>query len=350
MSTTSAATVQPCHRKQYVAAPAGYATNEHLCRTILAQLTPARRRSGGDRGHDVAAEVAAVQLPRIGWFVQRRLPLQMVLPAFPAKSPSTRKVMGVLPDLAERTAIDFLQACCARIAAHYPPGVVLTLCSDGHVFGDAIGHSDDVIEAYRAALAGIMIEQRADHLRLFGLGDWPGCAPPTAPDHARLREHLLRVHGLPVEQVRARLLQSSDGRRQLVAMTRFMLEDDYDAHVSRSRSAAKRIAKRQALAVLQRSWAWGALLAELFPEAVRLSIHPQSAGAIKFGIHLSEERNAWMTPWHGVLLKDGNRSHMVRRHQAEALGAVPVAIGTTHAHFVLPATRLLATRAQGCAS
>jgi hypothetical protein len=42
---------------------------------------------------------------RVMWFVSRGIPVEFVLPAFPAKSPNTAKVLGATPDMAERLSL-----------------------------------------------------------------------------------------------------------------------------------------------------------------------------------------------------------------------------------------------------
>ncbi|SRR5258708_39166355 len=42
---------------------------------------------------------------RVQWHVDQNTQLQLVLPAFPFKSPSTEKVLGTLPDMAEEITL-----------------------------------------------------------------------------------------------------------------------------------------------------------------------------------------------------------------------------------------------------
>jgi pyoverdine/dityrosine biosynthesis protein Dit1 len=85
-----------------------------------------------------------------------------------------------------------------------------------------------------------------------------------------------------------------------------------------------------------RSRAWGRLLASTFPHAVRLSIHPQAAVSDKIGIHLLPTQDAWLTPWHGVALLDRERFRLVKRAEAEELGAAPVDVDGRPSHYVVP--------------
>jgi hypothetical protein len=81
-------------------------------------------------------------------------PIRMVLPAFPAKSPNSDKVLGHLPDLAEELSVGFLEALCARIGEVYPPGAHLVICSDGRVFNDLLGIPDGHVSSSGAWAPG----------------------------------------------------------------------------------------------------------------------------------------------------------------------------------------------------
>jgi hypothetical protein len=69
-------------------------------------------------------------------FVVRDERIQMALPAFPCKSPSSRKVVGVGPDMAERVALQTLRTFARDVSTIYSPGVSIWIVSDGHVFSD----------------------------------------------------------------------------------------------------------------------------------------------------------------------------------------------------------------------
>ena len=95
---------------------------------------------------------------RILAFMRRQEPIHFVLPAFPAKSPNKKKVIGDLPDLGERLALGNLEELCIRIQGIYSPGARLTICTDGHVFADLVGLSDDTVLLYLESLKAMGIE------------------------------------------------------------------------------------------------------------------------------------------------------------------------------------------------
>jgi L-tyrosine isonitrile synthase len=81
--------------------------------------------------------------------------------------------------------------------------------------------------------------------------------------------------------------------------------------------------RARAVEVVRRSDAWSRLVDGAFPDALRLSIHPQPRGSSKLGIHVmdGDRGDAWLTPWHGVAVLRAGRFALMRRVDAEALGA-----------------------------
>lgn len=292
------------------------------------------------RGHQAPTpgdrlQIEAAHLPMLIRQIERAAPLHLVIPAFPVKSPSLRKVIGTLPDLGERLALAFLNALCERLRLIYPPGARLTICSDGHVFGPVLSVTDATIDGYQCGIERMIHELGGACLETFALSQCDEL--PVAEDgcYEAPREALIARYGVPLEIVRERLLATEEGVRQFTGVLRFMLEDRQALDAGRSRSAARRLARDAAYAVLQRSWAWGELLATRFPDALRLSIHPQPPASIKFGIHMLPTCNDWITPWHGVVATDGERFELMKRHHAEALDGRLVCVDGQPSHFVV---------------
>ncbi|WP_086827307.1 L-tyrosine/L-tryptophan isonitrile synthase family protein [Allokutzneria sp. NRRL B-24872] len=256
--------------------------------------------------------------------------IQLVLPAFPAKSPNRAKTLSHLPDMAERVALEFLQSLCDRIERVYPPGARFIICSDGRVFGDLIGVPDADITAYRRELLAMIEQIGAERLDVFDLDD-----VDLGLGHDAMREHLVTHYAQPVESVRAEVKAGGQALSIYRGMTRFLFEDQLGPDYEGSRAAALREARRRAYGVIQRSRAWGALLAERFADAVRLSIHPQPCGADKLGVLLMETADSWLTPWHGVAVVVDGQAELAKRADAERLGATLVRRGGRPSHYVL---------------
>ena len=102
---------------------------------------------------------------------------------------------------------------------------------------------------------------------------------------------------------------------------RFLFEDRVAIETGKSRTQVRNECKARTYLVIQRSDAWGRLLSDCFPAALRLSIHPQVPHSEKIGILLGEAEDTWLTPWHGVAVRNEGNFRLMRRHEAEALGA-----------------------------
>ncbi|MEU0940615.1 isocyanide synthase family protein [Embleya sp. NPDC005971] len=290
---------------------------------ILNLLLPHRRAAEQERrpGRDAAAEPGSItdfphQLDRLARFVDRDEPVVLTLPAFPCKSPNPNKVLGRLPDEGERLSLAFLDRLCAAIARVHPPGARMLICSDGHVFADLIGVPDPHIDAYADELRAIIARDDLRHLGVFDLRDVRG-----EETHERKRAWLHARHAPGVAQLRAQVRSDEDTLRLYRGITRFLFEDAVD--FPGTRSALQRECRTRAYGVIQRSRAWGDLIAERHPDALRLSIHPQRRGSEKFGIRLLDAPDVWATPWHATVLhRPDGRPHLLHRADAARLGVL----------------------------
>ncbi|MFM0593341.1 L-tyrosine/L-tryptophan isonitrile synthase family protein [Paraburkholderia dilworthii] len=297
--------------------------NHQTSLSILEEITRIHRRHPGQKTasetHRDNEKLTAAQLPKIRAFVEADKPIEFVLPAFPSKSPNSAKVLGRLPDLAEKLSLSFLNTFCERIQHYHPPGAQLKICSDGRVFGDLIRVDDRDISVYQKTLQYIIADCRADHLTLLNLEQISPHAIHTA-NFNEMRERLVDEYADPIDAIKQKLIGDPAGTQLYRAITRFLFEDGLTPHYRGSRTALQKDAKTRALGVIQRSWAWGALLADRFPNAIRLSIHPQPAASQKIGIHLMPTRDNWLTPWHGVAVERHGQFTLMKRRDAERLG------------------------------
>ncbi|MBT2416273.1 isocyanide synthase family protein [Streptomyces sp. ISL-22] len=258
-----------------------------------------------------SAEAFPHQLRRITDFVRAGAPIVFTLPGFPCKSPNPAKTLGHLPDMGERLSLTFLDTLCARIERIHPPGARVVICSDGHVFGDLIRVPDDRIDAYSDELRALIRQSDLHRLSVFDLRDVLGDLPPDAG-----RAHVHDRYAPTLDALRAEVRTDATALALYRGITRFLVEDT--AGFTGTRSALQRECRGRAYGVIQRSRAWGALIADHHPSAVRLSIHPQPAGAAKFGIRLLDAPDVWTTPWHSAALRepDGTWTLMPRARAA----------------------------------
>jgi pyoverdine/dityrosine biosynthesis protein Dit1 len=252
-------------------------------------------------------------------FVERGEPIQIVLPAFPAKSPSPHKTLGPRADTAERLALENLAGLLDEIASIHAPGAELVICSDGHVFADVVGVRDRDVAAYRADLEAMISEIDPGRIRVFDLADAFAELGP-----ARARTRLCERYAVDEAEIRARAERSAAHRAQLEGIHRFVVEDELALHPEKSKSSARKETRSRAYEIVRRSDAWSRLLADLFPRALRFSIHPQPDVSEKIGVHLLATDDEWLTPWHGTAVLAGDRFTLMRRSDAEERGAKTV--------------------------
>ncbi|WP_043678956.1 L-tyrosine/L-tryptophan isonitrile synthase family protein [Streptomyces xylophagus] len=276
---------------------------------ILNLLLPHHRTT--DRAH-ASAEAFPQQLGQITEFVRAGAPIAFTLPGFPCKSPNPAKVLGHLPDMGERLSLTFLNTLCTEIERVYPPGARMTICSDGHIFGDLIGVPDGHIDAYADELRLLIGQLDLSRLSVFDLRDVLGDLP-----HDAKRAHVHGRYAPPLDALRTEIRADDHALALYRGITRFLVEDTADHRGTRS--ALQRACRQRAYGVIQRSRAWGDLIADHHPHAVRLSIHPQPVGAPKFGIRLLDAPDAWTTPWHSAALRrtDGTWTLMPRDKAAQ---------------------------------
>ena len=323
---------------------------KNLPEKILMDVMRFRRFSGPQTSciTSPCQKCLAPHLSKIHSAVALGLPVTFVLPAFPGKSPNPAKVLGPLPDMAERRALEFLQYLCNRVSQYYSPGARVLLCSDGRVFSDVVGMHDDDVTAYRHELFKMIVELGLTSISTFNLDDlYEGLS------FDQMRAQLMEHHGVSLEVLRAEVRRGGtdqvgshdssfdspeddkEAHRLYCGITRFLLEDALFPGQKKSRTALQKECRSRAYTVIQRSKAWSELIEMRFPNAVRLSIHPQGCSSKKLGIRLIAPDN-WLTPWHGVAVEVGGRFILLKRSQAEELGASLIHRNGRPSHYVLP--------------
>jgi pyoverdine/dityrosine biosynthesis protein Dit1 len=312
-------------------APTGW---DHRLEEQILQIVLGYRRAlpGGDCRHPCPACLAP-HLDKVRFFTGRGQPIHLVLPAFPAKSPNPRNVLGSRPDMAERLALNCLKKLGEQIRRVYAPGARITICADGRVFTDLVRLRDEDVTAYTQEVRSLIGDLAAENLDVFDLDD-----AFEVGDFDELRRRLLHHHALPLEEIRRRIKSEPAALFAFNGISRFLFEDRVLLEPNKSRNAVRTECKNLAYRVIQRSLAWGQLIRERYPQSVRLSIHPQPCHGEKIGIYLVETRDNWLTPWHGVAVDAGDRFVLMKRHQAEDLGARLVHHDGRPSHFVLPET------------
>ncbi|MFE7565135.1 L-tyrosine/L-tryptophan isonitrile synthase family protein [Kitasatospora sp. NPDC057500] len=279
---------------------------------ILDLLLPHRRAS--DPEVDAAPADFPLQMEQLADFITAGDPILFTLPGFPCKSPNLAKVLGHLPDEGERLSLTFLNRLAEEIGKVYEPGAKILICSDGHIFGDLIHVPDDNIDQYSDELAALIEREGLTNLDTFDLRAVLGDLPF---DEKRARVHA--QYAPTKEELREQVLTDEETAKLYRGITRFLTEDTFGW--TGTKSALQKDCRQRAYGVIQRSRAWGDLIAEQHPRSFRLSIHPQKVGVLKFGIRLLEHSDMWMTPWHSsVLHRQDGEWELLRSEEAAKVG------------------------------
>ncbi|KAH8657508.1 Pyoverdine/dityrosine biosynthesis protein-domain-containing protein [Tricladium varicosporioides] len=98
--------------------------------------------------------------------------LRLVLPAFPFKSPSNKKVLGTLPDLGEELALVRLQGLCENVRQMYKGGAEVVIVSAGLVYNDLLGVSDEDVWVYRKALMQLAKDKKLTNIHFSNLSNF----------------------------------------------------------------------------------------------------------------------------------------------------------------------------------
>lgn len=322
------------------------ASTESTLRLLLEELNHHRRVDPKEKLESLAtcSQFDALHGGRLREAIEANKTIEMVLPAFPGKSPNPYKVISPLPDYAEVLALQSLNSLASKLKEIYSPGVQIILCSDGRVFSDVIGMKEEDVSHYQRRISEIIKDHQLNHLTTFNLDDHY-----TELNFNQMREELMKTWGNSLSFLKDKIKrggsessssEEQQANRMFCGMTRFLFEDSFAPGDTLTRSARQKQAKKRAYEVIRRSNAWSDLIEEKFPTALRLSIHPQGAGSKKLGIRLISDES-WMTPWHGVAVRTAKGFELMKKSDAEALGAKQTGDGEM-SHFVLPALEVMA--------
>lgn len=243
-------------------------------------------------------------------FVERGLPVEAVLPAFPCKSLNRDKVAGGLPDKGEKLALDRLVQFVKSVRQVYAPGMKIWIVSDGHVFSDCIGVDDDEVDVYSEALKDLYREMdESDGLGFRSLVDLfdPDDFDVSLVNDVVLPHHLKTKLVDKLELCRKILMKLCDldcgelqrdidtaGHPRLAlyrGFSKFMTEDlsQHPNVADLSRKQFKKTVLRVSFEMIKRNDAYSNLVELMFPFHLRLSIHSHNNSGPKFAVRLLKD-------------------------------------------------------------
>ncbi|MCJ1312423.1 hypothetical protein MMC25_006097, partial [Agyrium rufum] len=121
-------------------------------------------------------------LRTISRFVEMGSAVRMCLPAFPYKSANkTYKVLGSLPDTAEKVSLERLNDICLRIGKVYGPGAKLLIFFNGFVYNDLLTIPELDVWYYVEYLRNVTAKQY-EHIEFSRLEDLVNIQLPAELD------------------------------------------------------------------------------------------------------------------------------------------------------------------------
>lgn len=233
--------------------------------------------------------------------VEENKPIELNFVGFPYKSTNTdKKVLAHQLDAAERHSLVYLNDMLADISKIYQPGAILTIFTDGMVFCDIEGFSDQIVENYEQQLKHI--SQDLKHIRIVTLSDLlPGKTP------AEMRS-TIETYEPSEKAFQEKILNDNHLKDEIELLAkRMVLEMDHSAgRAYLAQHPPGDIAKK----LTHRGMQYSAFLGAHRPKgSIRLSVHYQADVSTKMGIKLAE--NSYVTAWHGVLIQNSDGSKQI---------------------------------------
>lgn len=242
--------------------------------------------------------------------VSKNKPVEFVMLGYPFKSTNTMtKVLGVTPDRNEKESIERIGNFTGLIEKIYEPGARFNIASDGYVFNDLLDVKDYTVEEYKELCLAMKTSEA------FNILDMKDFYPSLATG----REKVMNQFGITDEELEQKILFDINVNWLYRGMIRFMEEEmmmkDFPSRNQRH-IAAKKLTKQMML----RNEAWSNLVNHEFSGSIRLSMHQTINDGRKFSFDLIE--GARHSPWHSVLVDDGQSITTMHKKDAIASGYI----------------------------
>ena len=264
-------------------------------------------------------------LPIVKGQVERKESIKMLLPGFPFKSPNDKtKVLGKLPDLGEELALKRLDSIASAIDAVYEHGAEIHITSDGLVYNDLLGVTDETVWDFGQAVRAMADAHNLTHLSFLRLWDLLGNTGDfKSKDYylanaASIRQELKARFGDKAFEADMANKSTADMHMTHTKYLEFLEQDlrFNKRHLALDEEGKKANMADTAKEMMGRWKAFSAALAAVPTEYVRLSIH-DSGGKDKLSMALIPQREKGAlgaTPWHSTLIveEDGSFTQLQR--------------------------------------
>ncbi|GKU06417.1 pyoverdine dityrosine biosynthesis [Fusarium langsethiae] len=245
--------------------------------------------------------------------IRNKEPIRLVLPAFPFKSSNrTAKVLGADPDEAERISLLHLNGLCKALEEATKLKVELLITSDGVMYNDLLGISDEEVWRYGEGIRRIAKEQGCSHISFNRLGALISHEVDStaslddymrdAPGYRRQLEALLPPGFDPAQEIKT----NHDVKLTYLGYKRFLDLEMQNAAPNDSNLSLRDRKAITAKNMIKRGKAYAEAIRNAYPNAIRLSIHESDdVNKISIAILPLASGNP-MTPWHGALVRAVN--------------------------------------------
>lgn len=262
-----------------------------------------------------------VLISQVSKYVLSNRKIILVLPSFPFKSQNRDNTLGDLPDMGEYIALEVLNSLCNNIRKVYKPGVDFVLASDGRLYSDLVGVSDDTVNSYRSELLRMNRDICEDSsLRWFSLDE--GIDSESGLD---VREILERDYSNGLKIVMQEVKEDKDYLRLYIGFKNFALSEIVAQSLDCSNREMVRRAKGVAKRMMVRNFANARLLKENFPNMIRLSVKHHDTRKGLFAVNLMKVHTDIGTPWLNAVLKRRTGEYVyIKAGEARRLGYTEV--------------------------
>lgn len=281
--------------------------NDELIHQI-AEIIASYRIVGPNDQYEAVMKPKMIDL--IHEFIGQGKPINMVVPAFPFKSPNHQnKVIGSEADVGERMTLQHLNSIGQSVQQIYPQGAFITIISDGPCYNDLLGVSDKEVYSYARSLENICERLRLKHVRFSNIYTLSGKKNPST-----YLEYMETIDSIR-EEIFTDFLPNAynfdqDIKTNPNSLSTYrgylkFLESDlaiFCKTEGMSKTAARKHHSKVARKMIERGKAFSALVKNNSPDHIRLSIHA-SNNTDKLSISLlPHERYSIfpVTPWHNT--------------------------------------------------
>ncbi|KIJ42544.1 hypothetical protein M422DRAFT_170957 [Sphaerobolus stellatus SS14] len=251
-------------------------------------------------------------------YVEAEEKIVFVIPSFPFKSPSHKKVLGSLPDLGEELLLRKLESLARSVEDYYPLGALIRVVSDGVVYGQLLGQSDAAVYRYNNELRRMCDEFSLTHISFVRVVDLLedgviSNAPMSEEEYVTsipaVRARFL-AHKVPGFDLETLLKEDFGTLMTYRGYLKFLVHDiegtplTHDANGKPlSKNAQDKARRLLARAMLENGAKFSDLVKLKFPEAVRLSIHAHNNAGPKYAFKLPGG-DMCGSPWHNVVKEE----------------------------------------------